>query len=123
MHKKIKLIIKNLPDAINNAYTTLEQTLCNNNPQGKRIRFCLNVVDDHNNSTDINIIEDLLEEIVVNLFSNSVKYQNHEVKIDVLIKEYFIAEVKYLMITVIDYGKGKPDSEKGIVQPILFKRL
>jgi signal transduction histidine kinase len=75
MHKKIKLILKNLPDAINNAYTTLEQTLCNNNPQGKIVRFCLNVVDDHNNSTDINIIaEDLLQEIVVNLFSNSVKY-------------------------------------------------
>ena len=47
--KDLKLILKNLPDAINNAYTTLEQTLYNNNPQGKRIRFSLNVVDDHNN--------------------------------------------------------------------------
>ena len=88
--KDLKLILKNLPDAINNAYTTLDQTLYNNNPQGKRIRFFLNVVDDHNNSNDINIIaEDLLEEIFVNLFSNSVKYAgSSEVKIDVLIREY-----------------------------------
>jgi signal transduction histidine kinase len=112
--KDLKLILKNLPDAINNAYTTLEQTLYNNNPQGKRIRFFLNVVDDHNNSNDINIIaEDLLEEIFVNLFSNSVKYAgSSEVKIDVSIREYFIAEVKYWMVTVSDHGKGIPDSMK-----------
>ena len=110
----LKLILKNLPDAINNAYITLEQTLYNNNPQGKRIRFSLNVVDDHTNSTEINIIaEDLLEEIFVNLFSNSVKYAgSSEVKIDVLIKEYFIAEVKYWMVTVSDYGEGIPDGMK-----------
>ncbi len=92
----------------------MEQTLCNNNPQAKRIRFYLNVVDDHYDSTDINVIaEDLLEEIFVNLFSNSVKYaESSEVKIDVLIREYFIAEVKYWMITVSDYGKGIPDSMK-----------
>ena len=93
---------------------TLEQTLTNNNPQGKRIRFSLNVVDEHNNLTNINIIaEDLVEEIFVNLFSNSVKYtESSEVKIDVLIREYFIAEVKYWMVTVSDYGKGIPDSMK-----------
>ena len=63
-----------------------------NNPQGKRIRFSLNVVDEHNDPTNINIIaEDLVEEIFVNLFSNSVKYtESSEVKIDVLIREYFI---------------------------------
>ena len=112
--KDLKLILKNLPDAINNAYTTVEQTLYGNNPQGKRIRFSLNVVDTHHYATDINVIaEDLLEEIFVNLFSNSVKYiDSSEVKIDVLIREYFIGEVKYWMITVSDYGKGIPDSMK-----------
>jgi signal transduction histidine kinase len=112
--KDLQLISKNLPDAITNAHTTLQQTLYNNNPQGKRIRFSLNVVDDHNNPTEINIIaEDLLEEIFVNLFSNSVKYSgSSEVKIEVLIREYFIAEVKYWMVTVSDYGKGISDSMK-----------
>ena len=112
--KDLKLILKNLPDAINDGYTTLEQTLYDNNPQGKRIKFSLNVVDDHNNRTDINVIaEDLLEEIFVNLFSNSVKYtESSEVKIDVLIREYFIGEVKYWMVTISDYGKGIPDLMK-----------
>ena len=35
--KDIKLVSKNLPDAINNAYSTVEQTLYDNNPQGKKI--------------------------------------------------------------------------------------
>lgn len=119
--KDLKLILKNIPDAINNAYTTLEQTLYDNNPKGKRIRFSLNVMDEHNNSTDINVIaEDLLEEIFVNLFSNSIKYtESSEVKIDVLIREYFIGEVKYWMVTVSDYGKGIQDSMK----KELFKRF
>jgi two-component sensor histidine kinase len=111
--KDLKLIPKNLPDAINNAHTTLKQTLYNNNPLGKRIRFSLNI-EDNNNSSAINITaEDLLEEIFINLFSNSVKYTgSSEVKIDVLIKEYFIAEVKYWMITIADNGNGIPDSIK-----------
>ncbi len=119
--KDLKLIIKNLPDAIRNAYTTLEQTLYDNNPQGKRIKFSLNVVDDHNNPSGINVIaEDLLEEIFVNLFSNSMKYtESSEVKIDVLIREYFIGEVKYWMVTISDYGKGISDSMK----KELFKRF
>jgi signal transduction histidine kinase len=112
--KDLKIILKNLPDTINNAYTTVEQTLYNNNPKGKRIRFSLNVVDDHINPTDINVIaEDLLEEIFVNLFSNSVKYtESSDVKINVVIREYFIGEVKYWMVTVSDHGKGIPDSMK-----------
>jgi signal transduction histidine kinase len=112
--KDLKLILKNLPNAIRNAYTTLEQTLYDNNPQGKRIKFSLNVVDDHNSRTAINVIaEDLLEEIFVNLFSNSMKYtESSEVKIDVLIREYFIGEVKYWMVTISDYGKGIPDLMK-----------
>ncbi len=119
--KDLKLILKNLPDTINNAYTTLEQTLYDNNPQGKRIRFSLNMVGEHNNVTDINVVaEDLLEEIFVNLFSNSVKYtESSEVKIDVMIREYFIGEVKYWMVTVSDYGKGIHDSMK----KELFKRF
>ncbi len=112
--KDLKLTLKNLPDAVNNAYTTLEQTLTNINPQGKRIRFSLNIVDEYNNLTKINIIaEDLVEEIFINLFSNSVKYtESSEVKINVLIREYFIAEVKYWMVTVSDHGKGIPDLKK-----------
>src|SRR5919197_5456472 len=34
VQKDLKLILKNLPDAINNAYSTIEQTLHNNNPHG-----------------------------------------------------------------------------------------
>jgi signal transduction histidine kinase len=121
VQKDLKLILKNLPDAINNAYTTVEQTLYDNNPQGKRIRFSLNVVDGHYHATDINVIaEDLLEEIFVNLFSNSIKYtDSSEVKIDVLIRDYFIGEVKYWMITVSDYGKGIPD----LMKKDLFERF
>jgi signal transduction histidine kinase len=112
--KDLKLILKNLPDAINNAYTIVENTLSDNNPQGKRIRFSMNVVEGRHNHTDINIIaEDLLEEIFINLFSNSVKYtDSSEVRIDTLIREYSIGETKYWMITVADYGKGIPDSMK-----------
>jgi signal transduction histidine kinase len=118
--KDLKLIIKNLPDAINTAYATVEQTLYGNNPRGKRIRLSLNVIDGHH-PTDINVIaEDLLEEIFVNLFSNTVKYTDSpEVKIDVLIRDYFIAEAKYWMITVSDYSKGIPDS----VKKELFERF
>ncbi len=119
--KDLKLTLKNLPDAVNNAYTTLEQTLTNNNPNGKRIRFSLNIADEHVNLTNINIIaEDLVEEIFVNLFSNSVKYtESSEVKINVLIREYFIAEVKYWMVTVSDYGKGISD----LMKQELFSRF
>jgi len=112
--KDLKLILKNLPDVINTAYTTVEKTLCDNNPQGKRIRFSINVAEGYRNPTDINIIaEDLLEEIFVNLFSNSIKYTDtSEVRIDILIREYFIGETKYWMTTVTDYGKGISDSMK-----------
>ena len=49
--------------------------------------------------------EDLLDEIFINLFSNSVKYTDlSEVKIDVIINDYFIGGIKYWMITVSDYG-------------------
>ena len=42
-----------------------------------------------------------------------MKYtDSSEVKIDVLIKDYFIGEVKYWMITISDYGRGIPDSTK-----------
>jgi signal transduction histidine kinase len=118
--KDLKLTLKNIPDAINNAYNTVDQTLYDSNPQGKRIRFSIKVVNGYC-TTDINVIaEDLLEEIFVNLFSNSVKYtESSEVKIDVLIREYFIGEVKYWMITVSDYGKGIPD----LMKKELFERF
>jgi two-component system sensor histidine kinase FlrB len=42
-----------------------------------------------------------------------VKYtDSSEVKIDVLIKDYFIGEAKYWMINISDYGKGIQDSTK-----------
>ena len=64
--------------------------------------------------------EDLLDEIFINLFSNTAKYTDlSEVKIDVAIEDYFIGETKYWMITVSDYGRGIPDS----VKKELFERF
>ena len=71
-----------------------------------RIRVSINLVCGYH-PTDINIIAEDLEEIFINLFSNSVKYtDSSEVKIDVLIRDYFIGETKYWMIMISDYGKG-----------------
>ena len=110
IQKDIKLVSRNIADAINNAYSTVEQTLYNNNPHGKKIS--INMA--HCHPADINIMaENLLVEIFINLFSNAVKYtDSSEVKIDVTIKDYFIGETKYWMITISDYGKGIPDSMK-----------
>jgi len=118
--KDLKLVLKNLPDVIYNASCTVEQTLYNNNPKGKKIRFSVRVIDAHHPTTINVIAEDLLEEIFINLFSNSVKYtDSSEVRIDVLIRDYFIGEVKYWMITVSDYGKGIPD----LMKKDLFERF
>jgi two-component sensor histidine kinase len=108
--KDLKLVLKNLPESINNAYSTVKQTLYDNNPHGKKISISMT----HGHPMDINIMaEDLLDEIFINLFSNTVKYtDSSEVKIDVIIKDYFIGEAKYWMITISDYGKGIPDSIK-----------
>jgi signal transduction histidine kinase len=109
--KDLKLVSKNLPDAINNAHSTVERTLYNNNPHGKKVSLSM-VHGDH--ILDINIMaEDLLVDIFINLFSNTIKYTDQsEVKIDVTIKDYFIGETKYWMITISDYGNGIPDSMK-----------
>ena len=108
--KNLKLVLKNLPESINNAYSTVKQTLYDNNPHGKKISISMA----HGHPMNINIMaEDLLDEIFINLFSNTVKYtDSSEVKIDVMIKDYFIGEAKYWMTTISDYGKGIPDSMK-----------
>ena len=109
--KDLKLVSKNLPDAINNAYSTVERTLYDNNPQGKKI-FLSMAHSSHPLGLNI-MAEDLLDEIFINLFTNTIKYTDQsEVKIDVTIKDYFIGEAKYWMITISDYGKGIPDSMK-----------
>jgi signal transduction histidine kinase len=112
--KDLKLIPKNLPEVINNAYNTVRQSIRNSKSFEKNIVFSLGIVDKEIHPADINMIgEDLLEEIFVNLFSNSVKYTlSSDVAIEVLIREYFIAETKYWMVTVSDHGKGIPDSIK-----------
>jgi signal transduction histidine kinase len=117
IQKDIKLVSTNLPDAISNAYSTVEQTLYENNPHGKKISINMT----YSNLHDINIMaEDLLDEIFINLFSNTVKYtDSSEVKIDVMIKDYFIGETKYWMITISDYGKGIPD----LMKRELFERF
>jgi signal transduction histidine kinase len=63
---------------------------------------------------DINIMaEDLFVDIFINLFSNTIKYTDQsEVKIDVTIKDYFIGEAKYWMISISNHGKGIPDPMK-----------
>jgi two-component sensor histidine kinase len=115
--KDLKLVLKNLPESINNAYSSVKQTLYDNNPHGKKISISMT----HGHPMDINIMaEDLLDEIFINLFSNTVKYtDSSEVKIDVVIKDYFIGEAKYWMITISDYGKGIPDS----IKKELFERF
>ena len=39
--KDLKLVLRNLPDTINNAYTTVEQTLYDNNPHGKKVSISM----------------------------------------------------------------------------------
>lgn len=116
--KDLKLISRNVPDAINSAYSTVERTLYNNNPHGKKIT--LSIVHD-GDPVNINIMaEDLLDEIFINLFSNTVKYTDlSEVKIDVIINDYFIGGTKYWMITFSDNGTGIPDS----IKKELFERF
>lgn len=116
--KDLKLISRNVPDAINSAYSTVERTLYNNNPHGKKIT--LSIVHD-GDPVNINIMaEDLLDEIFINLFSNTVKYTDlSEVKIDVIINDYFIGGTKYWMITISDNGTGIPDS----IKKELFERF
>lgn len=116
--KDLKLISRNVPDAINSAYSTVERTLYNNNPHGKKIT--LSIVHD-GDPMNINIMaEDLLDEIFINLFSNTVKYTDlSEVKIDVIINDYFIGGTKYWMITISDNGTGIPDS----IKKELFERF
>jgi signal transduction histidine kinase len=118
MQKDLKLVRKNIPNAINSAYSTVEQALYSNNPHSKKIS--LNTVHD-GYPMDINMMaEDLLDEIFINLLSNSVKYNDiSEVKIDVTTKPYFIGETKYWMITVSDNGMGIPD----LVKKELFERF
>jgi hypothetical protein len=120
MQKDLKPMPTNIPDVINTAYSIVEQTLYNNNPLSKNIKMSINLEDDLQ-PAEINIIaEDLLGEVFINLFSNSVKYtDSSEVKIDVSIKDYFIGEAKYWMINISDYGKGIPDS----VKKELFERF
>ena len=116
--KDLKLISRNVPDAINSAYSTVERTLYNNNPHGKKIT--LSIVHD-GDPVNINMMaEDLLDEIFINLFSNTVKYTDlSEVKIDVIINDYFIGGTKYWMITISDNGTGIPDS----IKKELFERF
>lgn len=112
--KNLILIPKNLPEAINNAYNTVRQSFNQSKHNGKNIKFSLSIVNEKTQSMDINIIgEDLLEEIFINLFTNSVKYTlSSDVVIEVFVREYFIAATKYWMVTVSDHGKGIPDSIK-----------
>jgi signal transduction histidine kinase len=64
---------------------------------------------------DINIMaDDLLKEIFINIFSNSLKYNNKQniVPIHITISEYYISDMKYWMILVSDYGTGISDTLK-----------
>jgi signal transduction histidine kinase len=109
--KDLKLRLRNIPDAINYAYSTVERTLNDNNPHGKKVSLSM-TNDGH--PLDMNIMaEDLLDEIFINLFSNTIRHTDlSEIKINVTIKDYFIGETKYWMMTISDYGKGIPDSMK-----------
>jgi signal transduction histidine kinase len=71
---------------------------------------------------DINILaDDLLKEIFINIFSNSMKYADNQniVPIRITISEYPISDIKYWMILVSDYGTGISD----VVKEGLFERF
>lgn len=87
--KDLRLGSRNISDAINNAYSTVERTLNDNNPHGKKISLSMA----HGGQPlAMNIMaEDLLDEIFINLFFNTIKYaDSSEIKIGVTIKDYFI---------------------------------
>ncbi len=80
----------------------------------KKIKLDISIPKNYK-SEDINILADeLLKEIFINIFSNSIKYSNKydTILIEIIIVEYILSDWKYWMISVCDHGNGISDASK-----------
>jgi len=66
------------------------------------------------------LADGLLEELLVNLFSNAVKFNpSKRVKVRVVVNRQRVNKGDYCRIRITDYGVGIPDEQK----PLLFQRF
>jgi signal transduction histidine kinase len=114
--KEVHLYKKNIVDSIEDAKEVFNNNDGNRPKKSDDRKIKLEVFIDKNfKKEDVNIMaDDLLKEIFINIFSNSIKYTNKYpvIPIHISITEYDISDTKYWMILVSDYGKGIPDSIK-----------
>ena len=114
--KEVDLYKKNIAESIEEAKLVFSNQNNDqyNNLSGKEIELDV-YIPGILKKEDINIMaDDLLKEIFINIFSNSLKYNNKHniVPINVTISEYYISDMKYWMILVSDYGTGISDTLK-----------
>jgi len=114
--KEVDLYKKNIAESIEEAKLVFSNQNNGqyNNLSGKEIELDV-YIPGILKKKDINIMaDDLLKEIFINIFSNSLKYNNKQniVPIHITISEYYISDMKYWMILVSDYGTGISDTLK-----------
>jgi len=82
--------------------------------RNKKIILDISIPKNYKNE-DINIMADeLLKEIFINIFSNSIKYNDKSeiISIEITIGEYVLSDWKYWMISICDSGNGISDASK-----------
>lgn len=113
--KNVTLIQIDILETIKSAFSLVQQ---NANSLKKTIDL---VIENQTSKTSLKIVADeFLEDIFVNLFSNSVRYtDNTYVKIDLTISDYNIGSNNYYMVAISDYSRGISDDRK----TTLFQRF